>query len=203
VADGDHPDARTGLLVALSSSGRGADIGRMATLLGWRHLRLAVLLAILAVVIGTALTGAISPTNEAAVGAASPRLTAAQKTAAMNALERIVPPAGFHRYERWRLETSLNSPAVPCISAPAICFGNTTPLRALNESSARVLVAKFGVRPEEFVCDSLPVQASLSTCPGDGSFAGYRVGIVITVVHARFPGQRSGTQVELFVVRPK
>ena len=183
---------------------RVADIGGMTTLHGRRHLRLAVRVVILAALVVAVLTGAGSASNESAAGPTSPPLTTAQKTAAMNALEAIAPPAGFHRYELWRVGTSPRSPAVSCLPAPAICFGSTTPLPTVTNIAARRLLAGFGVRADQLACVSW-----LINCPGYGTFDGYRVGINLTVIRARLPVRpgapviRPGTQVLLFVVRAK
>ncbi len=144
-----------------------------------------------------------SASNESAAGPTARPLTAAQKSAAMDALERIAPPTGF-------IGTSGGGSAVRLVvlrslvlPAPAICFWNTTPIPVLTNGSARTLLAQFGVRPDKLACDQIPVQVPLSNCPGYGSFAGYGLGIILTVVHARFSDQRSGTQVVLFAVRAK
>jgi hypothetical protein len=168
--------------------------------------RLAILFAILASLIVSLVTGIGSASNETAGDPTTPSLTPVQKTAAMRALERILPPAGFRRYEQWPVGTSPRSPAVACLSAPAICFGSTTPLPPLTNRSGRALLVRFGVRSNELACDPLlpgRFHQPVSSCLGYGSFAGYKLGIMLTVLHFRFPDQRSGTQVVLFVTRPK
>jgi hypothetical protein len=72
-----------------------ADMGGMTKLLGWRHLRLAVLLAILGALVVAVVTGMGSTASKSDVVPTTPPLTAAQKTGSINAFEAIAPPSGF------------------------------------------------------------------------------------------------------------
>ena len=175
----------------------------MTTLLGRRHLRLAVLLVVAAALAFALATGAGSTNSESDSGPSSPQLTGIQKTAAMNALERIAPPAGFHRYEHWRVGAAPRTPAVACLPKPAICFGSSTPLPTLTNDTGRALLAKFGVQAKALDCSPDGIAAPATTCPGYGTFSRYGLGVILTVVHAGATKLRSGTQVVLFAVKAK
>ncbi len=173
----------------------------MVDVLGKRHLRLWILLAVLGALITSLVLGDGSP---AASSDISPPLTPAQNVAAMAALRAMTPPRGFHRYHRWEIGVDSRGPAfVSCLSEPAICFGSTDPVQPLSNASARALLARFGVRPTGLLCPrAVPVLTGPENCLGRGRLGKFGLGIMLMVTRARFPGQRSGTQVIFFAYRP-
>lgn len=199
-ADAGSPKQR-GVSV-VSGAGR-ADTGAMAASFGRRYLRLAVLVAIAVALAAALLTQGRSAANGSHVSHTDSSLTAAQKTAAVAALEAIAPPKGFRRYEEWAVATSAHSPSVRCLPEPSICFGSGTPLRAVNARSTQALLARFGIRTEDVSCIPQLVESRGGTCDGFGSFSGYELGMILTVVHPGAGRLKPGSQVVLFVVRTK
>jgi hypothetical protein len=170
----------------------------MAILHGRLELRLMALLLLLAAITAALITGRTSTTTASDAGPSSPALSAAQKHAAMSALARVTPPPSFHAYERWRAGGSQHSPAVACLPRPSACFASTIPLPTLSGGPARALLARFGLSALALDCPADAAPPPLSMCLGSGKLSGQQVRVILTVVHARSPEAKSGTQVVLF-----
>ena len=168
-----------------------------------QHLRLLVLLVILgALVAGLIIghSGSNIPTESSGVSLDQP-LTPAQRAAVTVVLRRITPPTGFRRYARLSVLQTGNGPSVPCTPTTGVCFTSDSLLDPLTVTRVRAVITRFGVHVKRVVgcpANSPRVVAGLSACAAEGSLSGYHLGVMITLVRAPHPEERSGTQVMFF-----
>ena len=121
-------------------------------------------------------------------------LTPAQRSAVSAALREITPPAGFHEYLHWSVTRAKAQPSVPCTPTTGICFASDELLQPLSSARAGELITQFGVHVQEISCEGL----LLNSCAAQGTFSRYHLGIVVEVIHAVQPTERSGTQVTFY-----
>jgi hypothetical protein len=165
--------------------------------------RLVVLLLILGVLVVVLIVGnggSNDPVVTSGISLEQP-LTAAQRAAVTIVLRRITPPAGFHRYARLSVLRSGKGPSVPCTPTTGVCYASESLLEPLTVTRVRALIARFGVHVQRVVgcpADSPPVVGALSARVAEGSFSDYHLGVMITLVRAPHPKERSSTQVMFF-----
>jgi hypothetical protein len=174
-----------------------ADAAGMAALAHRPAVRISMLLATLAaLVLGLAFHATHLSTSGPST---APALTAAQKSTAQAALNRINPPTTFSRYTSWRLGRSSKT-AVPCLAGPAICFGSRAVVTPLTLRVLGTLLADFHVRMGRALCTDM-AELQTASCNGSATIPGYVLGFIVTAERPVHPGERPGTQVILFAIK--